>query len=375
MNQDSIGPTLAPPKPALEYTPSQEIRSDASRVHIIDPLVDSRWAQFLENHNLASVFHSGAWLDSLRQTYGFVPHVATLSKPGEPLRSGVVFCEVKSWLTGKRLVSAPFSDHCTPLLDSKEEYHYLTSALKRQVDRGAGKYLELRTTDETVLESQAVSGSPSFYLHKLDLRPRLDDLFHAFHGDCIRRKITRADREGVTYEEGRSEDLLLKFHQLTVATRRRHFLPPQPLAWFRNLITCLGKNLKLRLAFYRDQAVAGILTIRFKNTMTYKYGCSDANFHKFGCMQMLMWKTIQEAKADGLLALDMGRTDQNNEGLLTFKDRWGGTRSALRYLRYPNLQPEKSTTTVPMRMARKMIALAPDRFLVHAGRSLYGHFA
>ena len=31
------------------------------------------------------------------------------------------FAEMKSWLTGRRLVSLPFSDHCEPLVDSEED--------------------------------------------------------------------------------------------------------------------------------------------------------------------------------------------------------------------------------------------------------------
>ncbi len=44
--------------------------------------------------------------------------VLTTCAPDAPLTDGVVFCEVDSWLTGRRLVSLPFSDHCEPLLQT-----------------------------------------------------------------------------------------------------------------------------------------------------------------------------------------------------------------------------------------------------------------
>ena len=100
-------------------------------------------------------------------------------------------------------------------------------------------------------------------------RRALNEILRNFHGSCIRRKITRAQREGVTYEDGTSEELLHKFYQLMVETRRRQQIPPQPLSWFRNLIACIGERLKIRLASYRGQPVAGILTIRYKSAMTY----------------------------------------------------------------------------------------------------------
>lgn len=221
----------------------------------------------------------------------------------------------------------------------------------------------------------SLAGSATFCLHRLNLRLTLNELFHAFHGSCIRRKIARAEREGVTYEDGTSEELLQKFYQLVVLTRWRQQLPPQPLSWFRTLIACFGERVKIRLASHKGQPAAGIFTISYKNTMTYKYGCSDPQFHRLGSMQLLIWKAIQEAKGNGLVEFDMGRTDWNNEGLLTFKDRWGGTRSTLLYVRHPAPKPDHRREDIPMRIAKRVFAWAPARFLSTAGNILYRHIA
>ena len=220
-----------------------------------------------------------------------------------------------------------------------------------------------------------LSGSATFCLHRLDLHPSLNELFHAFHDSCIRRKIVRAQREGVTYEDGTSDGLLHEFYRLVVLTRRRQQIAPQPLSWFRNLIACIGEKAKIRLAFHGGKAVAGIFTIRHKSAMTYKYGCSDLRFHKLGSMQLLMWKAIQEAKESGLLEFDMGRTDWGNEGLLAFKDRWGCTRSTLLYLRHPAPQQHRGTEGISARIAKRLFANAPDSLLKAAGNILYRHVA
>src|SRR5271167_440366 len=86
-------------------------------VHQIDPLEDPRWEKFLERHPRSSVFHTVAWLDALRRTYGYRPVAITTESPGRDLQAGIVFCSVHSWLTGRRLVSLPFSDHCELLVD------------------------------------------------------------------------------------------------------------------------------------------------------------------------------------------------------------------------------------------------------------------
>ena len=286
-----------------------------------------------------------------------------------------MICRVQSWLTGCRLVSVPFSDHCTPLIDSEEEFGRLLSGLKQERDHGKEQYLEIRSVAEGAGLVAGLAGSTTFCLHRLDLRPSLGDLFHAFHASCIRRKIARAHREGVTYEEGTSEALLQRFYQLAVLTRRRQQIPPQPLSWFRNLIACMGERVKIRLASQGGRPAAGILTIRFKGTMTYKYGCSDPMFHRMGSMQLLMWNAIQDAKNNGLMEFDMGRTDWNNEGLLTYKDRWGGARSTLVYFRYPAIKPQDHMESIPMRIAKRIVTLAPDGLLTTAGSILYRHIA
>src|SRR5437879_7577179 len=90
------------------------------------------------------------------------------------------------------------------------------------------KYIELRPLclDERS-RTPDLTKSESFSLQTLDLSPSLDTLFHNFHKSCVQRKIYRAEREHLTYEEGRADTFLKKFYDLLLITRRRHRLPPQ----------------------------------------------------------------------------------------------------------------------------------------------------
>ena len=86
------------------------------------------------------------------------------------------------------------------------------------------------------------------------------------------------------------------FCELLAMTRRRHQIPPQPKTWFKNLIQCFGGDLKIRVAFQKRRALAAILTLRFGEVLTYKYGGSDPQFHNLGGTHLLFWKAIQEGK-------------------------------------------------------------------------------
>ena len=177
----------------------------------------------------------------------------------------------------------------------------------------------------------------TYYLHRLDLRPSLDALCKGFHKACIQRKISRAEREALTYEAGRSELLLQQLYGLLQLTRSRHHVPPQPFEWFQNLVTCMGKDVCIRIVSKADQPIAGILTMNHGKKMVYKYGGSDAQFQYLGGMPMLFWQAIKEAKQAGAEELDLGRSDLDNPGLIAFKDRWSAGRCTLITWRVPSV--------------------------------------
>jgi hypothetical protein len=342
------------------------------------PLEDPRWTKFVDAHPRSSVFHTAGWLEALRRTYDYEPIAFTTSPSDAGLQSAVVFCRVDSWLTGRRLVSLPFSDHCNPLVRGQADLDSLISALQYRLSQGGFRYAEMRSTeslDTITLPPQSIY---SYCFHHIDLRPDLDALFRSCHKNSTQKKIHRAQHEGLTYEDGRSEFLLDSFYRLLLLTRRRHGVPPQPKRWFRCLIDCLGGALKIRGAFKDAQPIAAILTLRHKDTLVYKYGCSDAQFHRLGGMHLLFWRSIEEAKRDGLCVFDLGRSEWSQAGLIAFKDRWGATRSGLRYSRLSDAAPSLSTVMPASndwkkRIAKGLFQHLPDRVLCSAGALLYRH--
>ena len=345
-------------------------------VYRLDPLLDPRWSELVERHSQASVFHTPGWLEALQRTYGFEPVAFTTSAPGTRLENGTAFCQIRSWLTGRRLVSLPFADHCDPLVEAFGQLDEVWSHLTAERRRNRWRYIELRPTSMAVTPRGGLCENSRFYLHLLDLRPDADALFQSFHKDSIQRKIRRAERERLVYEEGRSEALLRAFYRLLLLTRHRHGLPPQPLVWFRNLLASLGQAMTIRIARRGGRAIAGIVTLRHRDTVTYKYGASDAAFHNLGGMQLLLWKTILDARAAGCVTLDLGRSECGQRGLVTFKDRWGTTQSDLRYWQHPPAQPARSRLRNYVRGGgTHAFRYLPDAFLVAAGRLLYRHIA
>jgi lipid II:glycine glycyltransferase (peptidoglycan interpeptide bridge formation enzyme) len=294
------------------------------------------------------------------------------------LENGLVFCDVASWFTGRRMVSLPFSDHCEPLANSPEEQELLLAAAEQALQQEKLRYIEVRPVRPLADTIRSWHAADSYLFHGLDLRPDLNALFANFHKSSTRRKIQRAEREHLNYERGRSQRLLAAFWDLMLMTRRRHGVPPQPKRWFRNLIDCFGDALQIRVAFKDRQPVASILTLRHKDILVYKYGCSDTRFNNLGGTQLLFWRSIQEGKRDGLRVFDLGRSECNNTGLIAFKDRWGSTRSTLTYARFSVEPPSDMfgrNTEWARRLAKGVVPFLPDRILRMVGSALYRHIA
>jgi hypothetical protein len=342
-------------------------------VYTFNPLEDSRWLEFVRSHPAGSIFHTTGWLEALRRTYGYEPVVYTTSPPAATLTNAIPFCRIKSWLTGRRLVSLPFSDHCEPLVEETRDREDLAAALRRAVTSEHLTHVELRLKASILWNEGGLAKGSSFAHHMLDLRPDLDQLRRGLHKDISQGKIRRAERERLSYEEGTSNALLKAFYRLLLITRRRHGLAPQPLQWFSNLISCLGDRVKIRVASQQGRAIASILTLHHVDTLVYKYGCSDARFHNLGATSFLLWTAIQDAKAQGLRSLDMGRSDLSNAGLILFKERWGAVATTLTYGRFSAGSPPANARARHMRIPRSLLAYLPDRALVMAGRLLYRH--
>ncbi len=332
-------------------------------IDTIDPLTDPRWKSFVDLHPGASVFHHPYWLDALHRTYQFKPLVFTTARPGEALTDGLVFCPVRSWITGKRWVSLPFSDHCDLLADSPETRWHLAEHFARSLPHDFD-YAEIRSIHSDVIApTELWRPSNRILVHTLSLEPSPDQIFRAFHKSCVQRKIRKSEREGLQYVSGRSLELIDQFYSLLLRTRRRQRIPPQSFRWFQNLAACMAHRLTIHIAFKGDLATAAILTLSHQNTLTYKYGCSDERFNYLGGTPFLFWQAIQQGISDGMRSFDLGRSEINNQGLISFKEHLGATPIKLTYWTCANHSVRTSRRHHMVDFARRVMPRVPQSML------------
>jgi hypothetical protein len=335
-------------------------------------------------HPRASVFHSQGWLQALRDTYDYESFAFNAGRSGGSPQPGIFLSRIRSWLTGKRLVSLPFSDHCSPLVSGPAELRDLLADLKPLLTSEGWSYLEIRPADDSfdeVLEAAGFQRCDEYFLHRLQLDTSADSLFRQFHKSSVQYRVRRAERLGLVCEVGRSPKLIRDFFHLLALTRRRQLLPPQPYRWFENLAHCMGNDgIDIRVAYKDQRPVAAVLNIKAFGHVCYKYSCSDLHFKSMNATCLLLWHTIQDACRDGAEVLDLGRSGIDNPGLIRFKSNWAGEPTRLTYWR---LQAPASRSPVrsfsnwlgnwKVTGSKRMVSLMPQPVLNHIGSILYKH--
>jgi hypothetical protein len=345
-------------------------------IYEIDPLGDPRWQGLIERHPHASIFHHVGWLAALKQSYGYEPVVFTTSPPKHDLENGLLFCRIRSWVTGSRIVSLPFSDHCAPLCNPDENFDSLLCHLQTARAARGWKYVEIRLKNESfwdTVKQLEFKLTAKYLLHRFDLEPAVEEIFRRLDKSSAQRRVRHAERVGVVEVCGNSQELVRDFYRLLIRTRARHNIPPQPFAWFRNLLKCMGEAADLRLAYMKDVPVAAVLVLHFKGTSYYKYGCSDERFHKLGAIPFLLWRAIVKAKSIGSKTFELGRTGEDNHGLIGFKNHWTPISESLTYWTFPSGRSIPFIKDWKQRMAKRVCAHMPNRLLTVVGTLLYRH--
>jgi hypothetical protein len=362
--------------PVREGGLSQETEHGLSRVYEVDPLRDRRWRSLVGQHPHASVYHTVEWLEALHRTYGYQPVAFTNSPPTADLNRALLFCGIRSWLTGHRMVSLPFSDYCAPLCNGDMEFGSLLGALRATRVNRQWKSLEIRPVNgefDGTAEKLGFETAAKYVLHRVDLKPAAEEIFRRFHKDSVQRRVRHAERVGVVERCEKSPRFLKDFYKLLVRTRARHNLPPPPYAWFRNLLDGMGSAADLRIAYMEQIPVAAVLILHFKDKSYYKYGCSDERFHHLGSIPFLLWRAILNAKSIGSRTFELGRTGVDQHGLLQFKNHWTPVSELVTYWRFPPGPSFSSIRGWKLRVVKRVCAYLPDRLLRIAGTLLYPH--
>ncbi len=334
-------------------------------ISIINPIDYRDWDELLLPNQDYSFFHSSHWAKVLCESYGYKPlyfvdvFTSNLKRSTPPtsnsldasnlkhsspqtsndnnashkkLQACLPLMEVKSFLTGQRGVSLPFTDYCGPIVARDIHFMEVFEYLREYGKQAGWKFIEIRGGRSF---PQDFPHSSYYYGHILNLSRNEDQIFSNFRSST-KRNIKKAMREGVEVNTDNSLESIKEFYRLNCMTRKDHGLPPQPYFFFKKIYDhIISKNQGfVVLASYKGMIIAGAVYFHFGKKAIYKYGASDRKYQYIRPNNLVMWKAIKWYSQNGYKNFCFGRTEPENKGLMQFKAGWGAEERIIRYYRY-----------------------------------------
>jgi FemAB-related protein (PEP-CTERM system-associated) len=287
-----------------------------------------------------TLYYTPAWLDLITEIYGYSAIPVTATNASGQVTGCLPLCFIQSTMTGRRLVSLPFSDHCPLLAADEASANDLVEQAIRLAQEKRVKYLELRTGINNMLAGRSGFVASDLYVRWLKpLTPDVDALLRSVDGS-VRRAIKKAERLGVHVRMAQDRAEMEHFYRLHLRTRSKKLgMPAQPRRYFFTLWDNFAPSgtMQLWLAEQQGVVVAGSIFLTSGTTLKLAYNASDERYLHVRPVNLLLWIAMQWAAANGYDMFDIGRTARDNPGLMRFKRHMGAIMEPLPYYYYPRM--------------------------------------
>lgn len=294
---------------------------------LLDPSRSDDWNDFVRGSEYPTVMQSWQW-GELKATTGWQPHVVAIERDGA-ITGGALVLERPIPHVGRCLFYAPRG----PVVDWSD------APLVREVvaqiralagDRGA---IALKIDPPVPAERDEVvklltgegfrfagdddpdlGGTQPRYVMKTDLTPEPEELLASFKSKW-RYNIRLAGRRGVRVREGTRDDLP-RFYELLEGTAERDEFGVRSYEYFEMMYDLLEPEgmLKLFVAEFEGEVIAGDILLRMGDEAVYVYGASDRDYHKHMPNHLLQWEEMKWARSAGCTTYDFRGVSREVDG-------------------------------------------------------------
>lgn len=328
------------------------------------------WLAFAQSRPEATTFHHPAWSALLATTYAYRPLVL-IRTDRRGIVAGLPILDVRSWMTGRRLMALPFTDYCPPLSVDSESLTHFAADLEGWRERVGSPSVEVRARLPNLGCLDVTSNAVR---HVLPVDGEIQSLEKKLSRTWI-GGIRKARREGVQIEMTRAAPSIAQFYRLHCMTRHRLGVPVQPKRYFQNLwarIVEPGLGF-ISVAWKSGEPIAASVFFAWNGNLIYKYGASDTRYWAARPNQLVIWAAVEWAFRNGYRSIDLGRTLLEHEGLRNFKLGLGSTEIPLEYSFIGNGR-KPATDGTAMHAVSRLIKSSPQIFGRAVGEVLYRHF-
>jgi len=327
------------------------------------------WQRLLAEAPGTTLYHRQSWIELIVRAYHLPIWLATLRR-NETVVSGCLLARSKNPVA-PRFVSLPFSDNCPILALDSEAADALLDALIAHPSFG------------TACEIRGVSAVPPWHTVECFVSWRLNfdrplSCIERGLDTNFRRNLRRATQQTIKIDRGNGTDYVKRFYAMQLQGRRRLGLPPQPWRFFKlaQEIFAPRGDLDVWIARQGGEDLAAAVFLRDGDCIHYKWGARGDHGAQSSANHLLFWSAIEDF-AGRASALDLGRTDVRNDGLMRFKKALGATASPLPYSYYPRVPAQASSEvlTGTRRLVARIWRKLPISATEMLGQAIYGLLA
>lgn len=283
-------------------------------------------------------YHQPAWMRTVGESFRF-PLVCLTALDGGAVAGQLALAQVPGLLGPRRLVSLPFSYAAGPLAVSDEAIAALMAAAKELAGSRRFRRLEIKRRGAAGEPSSGFVRHQHYSTYLLPIDSGEKAVWAKLHQSSTQRGIRKAEKEGVTVTRGGKEAWIAMAH-LEEDTARRHGLPAPPRSFFQDACSRLQDQglaeVYLARAGNQEEPAAGIVIWKGPREWIYAFGASRPDALAARPNHLLLWTAIQDAMKAGMTGFDFGRAAPEQEGLVEFKQRWGGQPIPLAYDYWPS---------------------------------------
>jgi len=334
------------------------------------------WDAFVETHPHGRFIHLAGFKKTVEDVYGLKPNYWLFQESGK-IRAVFPSFFHRACLTGKKLISQPFSEYGGILFapDAEPaERRAILSGLPLIVDKSREKgrlaYLEIRGFPDLGYGEAGLFQKIRLYERAaLPLDPGLklwDKVDYS-----VRKNVRKARASGLELRPLRTpEDIRTIFYPLHLRSLKRLGSPPHPLDYFLKHRENLGERMRISTAWLGKRPIGALLGWVVGSSVQITDIASDERFFAYRAVDLLHFELIDWAISQGFRLFDFGPV--RYEGQRRYKTKWGVELHEYAHYCFPARKGRGplSDRTLPARAARSVWRFVPSALAAKIGRRL-----
>ncbi len=295
----------------------------------------AQWNDYVHTHPQATAYHNFAWIESVEQAYGH-PNVSFIALDNDKVIGVLPVIKIQAPLAGHSYCSLPYCDMGYAIGDSEQIITALLDKLRRMKEGSGAKKIEYRDSSEATISKteEALHGQKVSMF--LALPETSDELLKSFKSK-LRSQIRKAERNGLTYQTGNSQQLIDEFYQVFISNMRKLGSPVHSKAWYDHLLKNYQDDILISIVYTESAPIGGGIVLRNGNRACIPWASTLVKYNHLAPNMLLYWSLLKTVTDSGAREFDFGRSTYG-EGTYKFKRQWGAQPQLLKWF-LPGQQP------------------------------------